>query len=41
MKILVIEDDEFNQAVISEMTIMLYPEVTVEIVENGKRHMKG
>ncbi len=37
MKILVIEDDEFNQAVISEMTTMLYPEVTVEIVEKWEK----
>ena len=35
MRILIAEDEEFNQMVIQDMLLLLYPSVSIEIANNG------
>jgi CheY-like chemotaxis protein len=40
VRILIAEDDELNQMVIQAMIELLYPEVTIEIVDNGLKALE-
>lgn len=40
MKVLIAEDEEYNQMVVQGMIEMLYPHVVVSVVENGKEALE-
>ena len=40
MRILIVEDDELNQEVIKELVKLLYPEIDIELANNGKEALE-